>query len=194
MIWGISLMIGSGAIAFHLLSIAIFSILGLTSEDPNYPLSFILIAFIALGSGLVGIAPRIKWTRFWLFIAAGLEGLLYGFLIGGLSSNYNSMIATLTGGLGLILFWVGERCFFRIGFGVMINTLGVTLANGMFFLAGVHGLNALFVGQWGWALGWGLLSGVYFWITVQIIGYLYQSFKTLGWTSFDGADLTDVRW
>lgn len=166
-------MMGSGAIAFQILTVLIFSILGLTAEDPRYPLRFILIAILALVGGLTGIIPQAKYKRPIRIIAAGLEGLLCSFFLGGVFSNLNSMIATFFGMVGMMAFLLGATFAYPFGFGVIVSTIGVVFANGMCFIAGANALHAGFVGQWEMSLAWSLISVIYLSLTLQNLKQLY---------------------
>ena len=184
----------SGAIGLESLSQMIFGVLGMTPEDPNYLMRIVLIGFLAVVGGLVAIADRMAFRRVILTISALLEGLMLGFYWGGNILGRSLFNVCLVGGITAFIFLCGFLLLERKGFGVMVFTLGVAFANGMFFLSGVNALQALFVQQWLYGVGWSLIAVVYFVATIQTIAALYQQFKVTTATNFAGADLSQVRW
>jgi len=172
----------------------IFGVLGMTPEDPNYLMRIVLIGFLAVVGGLVAIADRVEFRRVILTVSALLEGLMLGFYWGGNILGRSLFNVCLVGGIASLFCLLGFLLFERKGFGVIVFTLGVAFANGMFFLSGVNALQALFVRQWLYGICWSLIALVYFVATIQTIAALYQQFKATTTTNFAGADLSQVRW
>lgn len=194
LLWGWALLFGTGAIAFHVLSQLIFGIMGLTRMDPNYGLRMALVSILATVGALMGLITVLSRRAFLIVIAAVLEGALLGFFVGGLLSELSltsAIYGSLTGGVVLGL---GTYLWAARGFGLVVAVLGVAMANGMFFIAGVNTLQLWFVNQTVVALMWLAISLLYGWITLRAIGHLYRELRNMGWTSFAGANLHRVRW
>ena len=194
LVWGGFVFLITAAFSFHMLSQLIFSVMGMVGSDPIYGLSIALMAILSVVGGGMALISWGIFNRQLLFVTAAFEGGLIGFFVGGLFSDLELTLAIVGSVGGVILMLLGTHFLYAQGMGIAIATFGVTMANGMFFLAGIHCLQTLMGGQLFPAVGWFLVALLYWGCVIRSIGVLYLEVKRMGQTSFQDANLTHVRW
>ena len=167
-------MAGLGAIALfagHAISSLVFSVLNLAPSSPNWSLGLILGSFLAVAGAASGL-------RSWLpprlaSVASGAASMaVLGFYsmgqLGGKQAQWAIAGAVggraLGGGLGL---WASKKHERRFWQAAIALTSGLC-AYGMAFGRGTWTLAAVSTQRWLLALGLGVLTGLYLWLTQRI--------------------------
>ena len=179
--------LGLAAIALfacHTVSILLFAVLGLAPSSPKWLFAPILAIALAIAGAGVGLQTfRLSPRRRWLagIASGGASGVILGFYsIGQLGGK--QMLWAIGGAIagGVLLGGLAGWADGRPGqwfWGLAIASVSVVCAYGAAFGFGAWALAAVSAQRWGLAILFGLVTGLYLWLTRRSLGWIYRQWR-----------------
>jgi hypothetical protein len=175
----------------------IFGALGRTAAEPGW--SFILALGISLAiagafaPAKVLLGNKSLAGRLASAVSGAASGALLGFFYAGSTTNNNPQIATIGAVLGGLVMAMAIFRWNRGGLAVAVAVAGAIAGYGFAFLIGATAIAFFSSQRWIMAAVWGTVSVSYMWLTLNSLALAVREMRSIGMTSFRGADLTNAK-
>ncbi|MEM6254295.1 MAG: hypothetical protein AAF821_15360 [Cyanobacteria bacterium P01_D01_bin.156] len=164
--------------SFHALSSLVLTTLVLAPSSPEWRVVLLLGSLFTIAGAAVGaqsFQPANKHVQWWASLLSGASSiaLMGGYSAGQLWGQQAALLGTtigcsLGGGLGILTF--NHRGWVRIA----LILLGSLCAYGSAFGFSAWAIAAMAAQRWSIALGLGMVSGLYLWITQRSLKWTYH--------------------